>query len=186
MRFEILPGLQPYGPPAISLTGRGEREFREGLVVRFYPNDSDPWIGNFVGGIFDYTTVLDHPNGRDVIVVARGDTCIIDPEHHAIRDRIASDTARAIALPALGLVVFQGSVDFSAVRSDNWRWNSPRISWDGFRKINVQETILTGEAWSPIGDSWVSFSLDLLTGRCTDGVYELDAARAVHVTRKSD
>ena len=65
MRFEILPGLPPYGPPAISLTGHGEREFREGLVVRFYPKGSDPWIGNFVGGIIDCTTVLDHPNGRD-------------------------------------------------------------------------------------------------------------------------
>jgi hypothetical protein len=101
------------------LTGHGEREFREGLVVRFYPKGSDPWIGNFVGGIFDCTTVLDHPNGRDVIVVACGDTCIIDPEHHAIRDRIASDTGQVIAVPALVLVVFQGLVDFSAVRSDD-------------------------------------------------------------------
>lgn len=186
MRFEILPGLPPYGPPAISLTERGEREFREGLVVRFYPKGSDPWVGNFLGGMVDYTTVLDHPNGTDVIVVAWGNTCIIDPEHHAIRDCIASDTGRAIAVPALGLVVFQGLVDFSAVRSDNLRWISPRISWDSFRNISVQETKLTGEAWSPIGDSWVSFSLDLLTGHCTDGIYELDAARAVRVTRKTD
>jgi hypothetical protein len=106
MRFEILPGLPPYGPPAISLTGHGEREFREGLVVRFYPKGSDPWIGNFVGGIFDCTTVLDHPNGRDLIVVACGDTCIIDPEDRAVRDHIASDTGQVIAVPALGLVVF--------------------------------------------------------------------------------
>ncbi|MDE5465600.1 hypothetical protein [Bradyrhizobium sp. CSS354] len=186
MRFEILPGLPPYGPPAISLTGRGDREFREGLVVRFHPKGSDSWVGNFVGGIFDYTAVLDHPNGRDVIVVAYGDTCIIDPEHRAVRDHIASDTKRAIAVPALGLIVFQGLVDFSAVRSDDLRWISPRISWDGFRNINVKESKLAGEAWSPIGDSWVSFSLDLLTGHCTDGIYELEAARAVRVTRKSD
>jgi hypothetical protein len=78
------------------LTGHGERAFREGLVVRFYPKGSDPWIGNFVGGIFDCTTVLDHPNGRDLIVVACGDTCITDPEDRAVRDHIASDTGQVI------------------------------------------------------------------------------------------
>ncbi len=77
-------------------------------------------------------------------------------------------------------------VDFSAVRSDNFRWISPRISWDSFRNINVHETQLNGEAWTPIGDAWVPFTLDLLTGCCTDGIYEIDMARAQHVTRKTD
>ena len=186
MRFEILPGLPPYGPPAISFSERGEREFREGLVVRFYPRNSDPWVGNFLGGIVDYTTVLDHPNGIDVVVVAAGNTCIVDPEHQAIRDRIASDTGRVIPLSSLGLIVFQGLVDFSAVRSDNLRWTSPRISWDSFRNTDVHETKLTGEAWTPVGDAWVPFTLDLLTGCCTDGIYEIDMARALRVTSKED
>lgn len=186
MRFEILPGLPPYGPPAISFTERGEHEFREGLVVRFYPKNSDPWVGNFLGGMADYSTVLDHPNGTDVIVVAWGNTCIIDPEYHAIRDRVAPDTWRAIPVPSLGLIIFQGVVDFSVVRSDNSRWTSPRISWDSFRKINVHESKLVGEAWTPVGDVWVPFTLDLLTGRCTGGIYEIDMARARPVTRKKD
>jgi hypothetical protein len=186
MRFEVLPGLPPYGPPALSFTERGDHEFREGLVVRFYPRNSDPWVGNFLGGIANYTSVFDHPNGTDVVVVAWGNTCIVDPEHRAIRDRIASDAGRAIPVPALGLIVFQGLVDFSAVQSDNSRWISPRISWDSFRNINVQETKLTGEAWTPIGDIWVPFILDLRTGRCTDGIYEIDMARALPVTREAD
>ena len=41
MRFEILPGLPPYGPMAISFTKNGAREHREGLVVRFYPAASE-------------------------------------------------------------------------------------------------------------------------------------------------
>ncbi|MFK4509737.1 hypothetical protein LPJ38_14085 [Bradyrhizobium daqingense] len=186
MRFEVLPGLPPYGPPAVSFTERGDSEFREGLVVRFYPKMSEPWIGNFLGGMSDYTNVFDHPNGTDVIVVAWGETFIIDPGHRAIREHLASDTQRAIPVPALGLVLFQGLVGFNAVRSDGSRWRSPRISWDSFRDINVVETELTGEAWTPIGDAWVPFALDLLTGRCTGAIYEADMTRSLRATPRVD
>lgn len=186
MRFEILPGLPPYGPPAVSFTDRGDREFREGLVVRFYPKKSDPWVGNFLGGMSDCTHVLAHPNGADVVVIAWGNTCIVDPENRAIREHVASDTKQAIPLPALGLIVFQGVVDFKAVRSDNLLWNSLRISWDSFRNINIVDNELTGEAWTPIGDAWVPFTLDLLTGLCTGAIYQTDMARALRVTPKAD
>jgi len=73
MSFEILPGLPPYGPPAISFTPSGSLEFREGLVVRFCPDGAEPWIGNFLGGMTSCRAVLQHPNGSDVIVVVDGD-----------------------------------------------------------------------------------------------------------------
>lgn len=186
MRFEVLPGLPPYGPPAISFTERGDQEFREGLVVRFYPEKSDSWVGNFLGGMTNYTTVLDHPNGKEVVVVACGNTCIIDPEHHVIREQVAPDTQLAILVPTLGLIVFQGVVDFSAVGSDNVRWTSSRISWDSFRNINVHDSKLTGEAWTPVGDAWVPFTLDLLTGRCTGGIYEMNMASTLRATPKAE
>ena len=177
MRFEILPGLPTHGPMAVSFTERamrGEVEFREGLVVRFFPEKSDPWVGNFLGGMTKCTTVLDHPNGVDVIVVAKGDVCIIDPEARTIKGRIGGDDITSVLpQPSLGLVIFQGYVDFTAVRADNSGWSSPRISWDGFRNINVQGAKLSGDAYTPVvGDAWVPFTLDLLTGDCTDGVYE--------------
>ena len=182
MHFEILPGLPPYGPMAVSFTERGDQEFREGLVVRFYPEKSDPWIGNFLGGMTNCTTVLDHPNETDVIVVAKGDACVVDLEGRAIRDRIGSDVAAVIPSPTLGLVIFQRFVDFTAVRSDGSRWVSPRISWDGFRNIKVHESVVSGEAWAPsVGDIWVPFTLDLLTGHCADGIYGKDMARAVRL-----
>jgi hypothetical protein len=183
MRFEVLPGLPPYGPMAISFTMNGTNEHREGLVVRFYPKESDSWVGNFLGGGTTYTVVTDHPNGIDVIIVARGDACIIDPEHRAIRDRIAPDIAGVIPLPSLGLVVFQGLTDFTALSAENIGWRSPRISWDGFRNIEVRETELLGEAYTPNGDDWAPFHLDLLTGNCTDGIYAQEMARALPPSR---
>ena len=181
MRFEILPGLPPYGPMAVSFTQRGEYEHREGLVIRFYPRESDPWVGNFLGSETKCTTALDHPNEADVIVVAGGEACIVDPESRAIRVRIAGDIEHVFPLPSLGLVLFQGMVDFTAVRADGSGWISPRISWDGLRKIEIRGTELVGEGYTPIEDAWVPFTLDLLTGRCADGIYEKEMARAVRV-----
>jgi hypothetical protein len=184
MRFEVLPGLPPYGPMAISFTRNGAREHREGLVVRFYPRASEPWVGNFVGGgETACDVVLDHPNETYVIVVARGEACFVDPERRAVIDRTAGDIMQVISLPSLGSVVFQHSTEFIAVRADNSGWHSPRISWDGFRNIEVRETELLGEAYSPVSDAWAPFRLDLVTGRCTDGIYEKEISRAVLVSR---
>jgi hypothetical protein len=71
--------------------------------------------------------------------------------------------------------------DFTAIGADNSGWRSPRISWDGFCNVQVHETELFGEAYTP--DVWVPFKLDLLTGPCTDGVYEKEMATAMLVSR---
>jgi hypothetical protein len=183
MRFEILPGLPAYGPMAVSFTIHGAREHREGLVVRFYPRESEPWVGNFLGGMTTCTIVLDHPNETDVIVVAQGEACVVDPENRAVRDRIAWDIEEVIPLPSLGSVIFRALTDFTAIKADNSGWRSPRISWDGLRNIEVHETELLGEAYTPIEDAWVPFKLDLLTGHCSDGIYENEMTRAVLVFR---
>jgi hypothetical protein len=183
MRFEVLPGLPPHGPMAISFTRNGAREHREGLVVRFYPRASEPWVGNFIEGMTACNVVLDHPNETCVIVVAQGEACLVDPERRAVIDRIAWDIDQVIPVPSLGSVVFQCLTDFFAIRADNSGWHSPRISWDGFRNIEVRETELLGEAYSPVSDAWAPFRLDLLTGHCTDGIYEKEMSRAVLVSR---
>jgi hypothetical protein len=182
MRFEILPGLPPYGPMATSFTWNGAREHREGLVVRFYPDASEPWIGNFLGGSTNCNTVLYHPNGAYVIVVAQGEACIVDLERRAVIDRMAGDIDQVFSIPSLGSVVFQRAADFIAIKGDGSGWYSPRISWDGFRNIEVYETELRGEAYSPCGDLWEPFKLDLLTGHCSDGIYEKEMSSAVLVS----
>jgi hypothetical protein len=167
---------------AISFTKNGVREHREGLVVRFYPRESEPWVGNFIGGETACNIVVDHPNQVYLIVVAQGEACIVDPERRAILDSIAWDTDQVFSIPSLRLVIFQRLTDFIAIGADNAGWLSPRISWDGFRNVEMHETDLSGEAYSPVSDAWVPFRLDLLTGHCTDGIYEKEMARAVHVS----
>lgn len=180
MRFEILPGLPPYGPMALSFTHLGAREHREGLVVRFYPTESESWVGNFLGGATACDFVLDHPNEADVIVVAKGEGSIVDLENRTIREIIAVDIEEVISLPSI--VVFRGMVGFMAIKADGSGWHSPRISWDGLRIIEVRGTELLGTAYTPSANEWVPFKLDLLTGHCTDGIYEKEMAGAVRIS----
>jgi hypothetical protein len=182
MRFEVLPGLPPYGPMAVSFTENGQSEYREGLVVRFCPKGSEPWIGNFLGGMSGCTIVLDHPNETDVIVVANGEVCVVNPESRALHGRFGADIQEVIPLPSLRSVVFRGTTDIAALVADNSGWRSPRISWDGFRDIEVNGTELSGKAYTPIGDVWVPFKLDLLTGHCRNAIYQSNTQGAIRLT----
>jgi hypothetical protein len=184
MRFEILPGLPTSGPPALYFTERGK--FSEGLVIRFYPTTSESWIGNFLGGHIKYNNALEHPNGTDVIVVAQGQACVVDPENRTIRLPIAGNVDQIICVSSLGMVVFPNLTDFVAIKADDSGWQSERISWDGFRNLKVRGTNLSGEAYTPIEDAWVPFTVDLLTGRCPDAIYQRDIARAVQLVPKPD
>ena len=51
------------------------------------------------------------------------------------------------------------------------RWHTPRISWDGFQNVRLEAEQLAGEAWSPVEDRWLPFSVDLETGRIDGGSY---------------
>lgn len=126
--------------------------------------------------------MLEHPNSTDVIVVARGDACIVDPENRAVRDHIAGDVEQVIRAPSLELVVFRGMTDFKAIKADNSGWRSPRISWDGLRNIKLRGSELFGEAYTPVQDAWVPFKLDILTGQCSDGICQSEMARAVRAS----
>jgi hypothetical protein len=185
MRFEILPGLPSSGPPAVYFTERGK--FSEGLVIRFYPRDSESWVGNFLGAkLTKYSAALEHPNGSDVIVVAQGEASIVDPDARSIRQYIAGNVENIIRVPSLGSILIQNMIDFIALKSDNTSWRSERISWDGFRNIEVSGTDLLGDAYTPIEDAWVPFKLDLLTGHYPDAVYQREIARAVQLVRRSE
>ena len=77
--FRILPGLSATGPWPEQFTATGRGSHSEGVVVEFNPDTSRSWVGNFQPGGTAYDTVIVHPNGREVIVIAHGQAYLIDP-----------------------------------------------------------------------------------------------------------
>ena len=82
MNAAIIPGLPPYGSPAIPIPAEWGSLAREGLVVRFSPAGQSPWNGNFKPGLGGVTGVLPHPNSTDVVVLATGAGYVVTPESY--------------------------------------------------------------------------------------------------------
>ena len=174
--FTILPGLPPYGPMALPFPQGGTQAFREGLVVQFDTGDGAPWTGNFQRGWDVLDKVLLPPGGGQVIVIAGGQFYLVDPVARKTLGQTMGINYAEVH-PSHNAVLLGTLTHFEAWRADGLWWKSPRISWDGIRNVRVKDNQLTGEAYTPLGDTWHPFTLDLLTGKCADSIYEADMSR---------
>lgn len=168
MKFEILPGLPPYGPLATAFDPGGGPLFSEGLVVKFFPDGQPPWVGNFARGIGSVEGVYDHPNKIHILVVASGLVYIIDPVTRSLLSTHGDDFVYGLLRNEN--IVFANTIMFYSYGINERTWVSRRISWDGFRNIIHEDPWLHGEAWEP-SELWSTFSLNLDTGRVVGGSY---------------
>ncbi len=182
-RFEILSGLPPYGPMALPFPPDGRQAFTEGLVVRFWPENKKAWIGNFQrSSVMGYDAVLAHPDGRQIMVVAGGAGYVVDSETRCETQRdLSSDIVSARCLPELGIILFEDGLRFAALKAGGEAWASDQIAWDEIRNISIEGACLRAEAYSPLGDRWHPFSLDLNTGECANVVYQAEMGTAIQL-----
>ena len=169
--FDILLGLPTYGDRPEAFTATGQGRHREGYVVRFHPDGSASWVGNFQPGLSSFDTVLQHPNGRHFLVISGGQGYVVDPEDQAQREYFGTQIEVALHVPELDSVVFGNGLWFELLGPGDCQWRSGRISWDGMRMLRREELRLFGEAWSPLEDCWLPFELDLCTGEFIGGSY---------------
>lgn len=172
--FDVLPGLPPYGnwPEWFPATVRGH----EGFVVRFTPDDGPEWVGNFAGGLSSLDHVCDHPNGRDVVVIASGNAFVIAPGARSLVESFGGQIEVVLPVTELGLLVFGNGLWFEAFGPSGRCWVTRRLSWDGMRELRREGLRLSGEAWYPMaGGCWVPFEVDLVSGGCSGGSYEVPA-----------
>ena len=169
--FRKLPGLPPVGPRVVCFPREWEARGQEGVVVEFASDGGQKWVGNFKPGLGGSDCVLLHPNGSEVLVMAAGSVWSVDPfGRDAIELAGAVNETWRVNDPE-GLIFSLEGVAFLRLGPQGILWRTRRISWDGFRHIELSEHALTGDAWSAIDDSWVPFSADLHTGVVTGGAY---------------
>jgi hypothetical protein len=118
-----------------------------------------------------YDHVDDHPNMRDVLVVAGGQAYVVDPLGQNVRETFGAAIVGAWKHPSRPWIIFNDQdIRFFALGPMGFVWESPRVSWDGLRTLQVNGERLCGEAWEP-GDTWHPFELDLNTGSVNGGSY---------------
>jgi hypothetical protein len=167
-RFQVLPGLPPYGPLPKQFQ-RGNGRYREGFVVEF-ENDNGAWVGNFLGGATGFSTVCNHPDERSLIVIAGGQGYVVDPATQKV-SLMFGGALTGIAHAEVDRLVFSTFTGFEAYGRGGLEWQTRRLSWDGFQLLRIDGGILHGEAWTPIGGKWMEFHVDLSTGQATGGAY---------------
>lgn len=171
-RFEVLPGLPPHGPPALPFPSSGAGSHREGFVVRFFPADSEPWVGNFQPGLTRFSRALPHPDGRHVAVISGGQAYIVDPQRREPAIELGG-CHFVSTFHANDLLILVSPIDLMALGRDGQRWRTRRISWDGMRALTVRDESLRGEAWVPSREErWLPFEVNLKSGDVHGGSYD--------------
>jgi hypothetical protein len=153
--FETLSELPATGsvPEQFSPTGQGF--FREGMVVRFTPDSGVPWVGNFQPGLTGVDRALIHPDGSRVVVVSGGQIYIVQPDSRRTDVLSYGAIAGIHAVPELDMLLLdQQGIRFEALGAQGVLWSTRRLGWDGFRNVVITGSTLTGDAWTPIGDTW--------------------------------
>jgi len=164
-----MPGLPPYGAPAIAFPADWARSGREGVVVEFEQADGGKWTGNFKPGFGGLDDVRRHPNGRDVLVASSGNLWQVDPMHRSAET--LESAVLAVWDVADRLVYDDQGLWFVCLGSTGLIWRTGRISWDGFDAVQVTKNRILGMAWSPIENAWLPFEVDLETGVVVGGSY---------------
>ncbi len=166
--FEVLPGLPPYGALPKLINNTGSPVSREGLVVRFLPETSTEWVGNFQHGFGRLNLVVPHPNCRDVVVIAGGECYVVDPDTQAFTAGVGHHVEHCMAIPETTALLFSNGLELWRLGPSGIEWCTRRLAWDGFRNLGVTEAEATAEAGHFDG-SWHPFRVDLATGRALGG-----------------
>ncbi|MDH4322884.1 MAG: hypothetical protein OEW90_01955 [Betaproteobacteria bacterium] len=168
--FEVLPGLPPYGPMAKSFSETGQGTHREGFVVRFGVDQTEPWVGNFQPGLTEFSGAYAHPDERHVVVVSGGDVYVVDPESRNAVAEFGGMVNSVLAIAGERALLFEETLWLRLLTAEGIRWKTKRISWDGIRNLSVVDDAIIGEAWS-IEDTWHPFKVDISSGRVEGGAY---------------
>jgi hypothetical protein len=168
----VLAGLPPYGEVATNFSKTGQVLHSEGLVVSFRVDESSHWIGNFALGLSKFDFVQLHPNHADAIVIAGGQGYLIDPVTKKLQGTTGGAIVDAFLHPATSAIVLNHqNIWFESIGPSGRLWLSRRISWDGFRLIEVSGNALAGEGCRYDG-TWHPFQLDLVSGNVEGGSYQ--------------
>ena len=158
------------------------------MVVEFITANGS-WIGNFEEGSSALRIAEVHPNGVDAIVVANGIFWVVTGETRTA-NVLLSDTDAIIPVkedPVGWIFSWQGL----ALARYCWEglvWHTRRLSWDGIQNLSVDQSILNGEAWSPVDTCWYPFTVDINTGRSVGGSYfekDLENWEVLNLKRQS-
>jgi hypothetical protein len=148
--------------------------------VEFLPEGKPSWIGNFQPGVSAYNSVVSILKGTLMLVIAGGHAYLIETDTRTLVKTFGGAINTILPAPGVSLLILGNGVWLEAWKGTEMQWRTRRISWDGIKDLKIEGESITRLAWSPFGDRWVGFSIDLKTGRAEGGSYR--EAPKIHET----
>ncbi|MEQ5791618.1 hypothetical protein J4E06_11185 [Muricauda sp. NFXS6] len=171
-RYEILDSLPTYGPMYVPISESGEPFYSEGVVVRFFRNDGTDWVANFQPGWTDLKEVIELEESNDLLIIANGTCYLMNPSSEKQVDVFGVGYSNVFKVNN-GDLVLQDQTNLTIIKQNGTHWDSERISWDGLKEIQIEESIVKGLSYDPMydADEWVEFSYDLNSKTLEGGSY---------------
>ena len=172
-RYEILESLPVYGPMYVSVTDNNEPFYSEGFPIKFFKSDGTSWIANFKKGWTRTNMVYSYPERNIVIVIAGGLGYIMSPDKEKPLDTFGLTIKETFQTDNGSLVCADGITILHVDNIIGELWRSERISWDGFKDLNLNGDLISGLSFDPTNSikEWADFSLNLKTRELIGGSY---------------
>jgi hypothetical protein len=133
------------------------------------------WFGNFACGWTNEEGVFPHPDGQRLVVIASGFFYEVDP----VRPESVPDANLLVTgvwqLSNGDLLLANSGITLKRWGANGERWDSGRLSTDGFQDIQVEDDRVVGKGWNYATDRWHPFEVDIKTG---EAVVDADDARS--------
>ena len=125
---------------------------KDGLLLKFRPNNGQEWIGCFAFGHDSYplTRVFSSANPDYACVISKGAAYWVNSASSERCQKLdffpVSDVR---ALPAEGLLLLSDFITLCLLGSDGIPWRSPRLCWDELRIKEIEGAVVSGTGYDP-------------------------------------
>lgn len=174
-RYEILPGLPPYGPMYVPVAQDGRPFASEGFVVRVYRSDGSSWVANCARAFSDFEGVFLCKDSEQFVIIAGGEGYLIHPNDYT--PRACFGIVRGVVPNTEDRLVFFSDTEVTVIEPDASIWHSERIGYDGLKELACQDDQIKGLAFDVLAmsgewqETWVPFAVNLTTRQVSGGPF---------------
>ncbi len=166
LQFKILDGLPTSGPLPNQFSASGQGTHSEGFVVEFN-SGKESWVGNFQRGLTYFDTVINHPDNKNIIVIAGGQAYIVDPASRQLINKLGGAIQDVLFIDEKSLLVLNNNFNLSAYNEAGELWKTRRLTIDGIKNLKYDKNIIQGEGLA-LNDEWFPFQIDVKNGKVLD------------------
>lgn len=166
--YEVLSEFPGVASNIVYIPSYGGGSGHDGVIIKFLPNNGEPWIGVFAFGDSlrnEVCWVNPGPGPSQLTILARGRAYIASPNNpNSYIDVKSFPAITAIPVLSRGLMLFHDYTEIVAYDEQGLAWETSRISWDGIEIDEISDNTVLGRGWDAPSEEWVQFNVDLTTG----------------------